>query len=148
VITLQQRLKDKGRLDEVGGIPYLNTLVDSVPSAANLSYYLEIVEEKYLLRKMIQVCTEVVGRAHDCEGEVKELMDEVERDVLRIGESRVKGGAQPAKTLVTKAVGTIENYFNRQGTLSGLATGFVDLDKMTDGLHGGEMVVIAARPSM
>ena len=148
VITLQQRLKDQQRLDEVGGIPYLNELQDSVPSAANLSYYLEIVQEKFLLRKMIQTCTEVVGRVYDYEGEVDTLMDEVERDILRISESRVQGGAQVAKQLVTKAVATIEHYFNREGELGGLGTGFADLDKMTDGLHGGEMIVIAARPSM
>ena len=148
VITLQQRLKDKGLLDQVGGIGYLSQLQDAVPSAANLSYYLDIVREKFLLRKMIQTCTEVVGRVYDYEGEVDALLDEVERDVLRISESRVQGGVMTTKELVGKAVGTIENYFSRKGTLNGLATGFTDLDRMTDGLHGSEMIVIAARPSM
>jgi len=148
VITVQQRLKDKQLLDEIGGIPYLNSLQDAVPSAANLSYYLEIVLEKFLLRKMIQTCTDVVGRVYDYEGEVDALMDEVERDILRISESRVQGGSEAIKQLVHKAIGTIENYFNRQGVLSGVATGFADLDRMTDGLHGGEMIVSAARPSM
>lgn len=148
LITLQQRLKDKQLLDQIGGIPYLSALQDAVPSAANLSYYLEIVLEKYLLRKMIQTCTEVVGRVYDYEGEVDALMDEVERDVLRISESRAHGGTQTIKQLVHSAIGTVENYFNRQGVLGGLATGFADLDRMTDGLHGGEMIVIAARPSM
>jgi len=148
VITLQQRLKDKGLLDQVGGIGYLSQLQDAVPSAANLSYYLDIVREKFLLRKMIQTCTEVVGRVYDYEGEVDALLDEVERDVLRISESRVQGDVMTTKELVGKAVGTIENYFSRKGTLNGLATGFTDLDRMTDGLHGSEMIVIAARPSM
>jgi replicative DNA helicase len=148
VITLQQRLKDRGLLEQIGGIPYLNSLQDCVPSAANLTYYLDIVLEKFLLRKMIQTCTDVVGRVYDYEGEVDALLDEVERDVLRISESRVQGGTEGVKQLVHRAIGTIENYFNRQGVLGGLATGFADLDRMTDGLHGGEMIVIAARPSM
>ena len=148
VITLQQRLKDRQVLDQIGGIPYLNALQDAVPSAANLSYYLDITLEKYLLRKMIQTCTDVVGRVYDYEGEVDALLDEVERDVLRISESRVQGGTETVKQLVHKAIGTVENYFNRQGVLGGIATGFTDLDRMTDGLHGGEMIVIAARPIM
>src|SRR5689334_7102015 len=89
VITLQQRLKDKHLLDEVGGLPYLSTLPDTVPSAANLSYYMDIVQEKFLLRRMIHVCSGIVGRVYDYEGEVDLLLDEVERDVLRISESRV-----------------------------------------------------------
>jgi replicative DNA helicase len=148
VITVQQKLKDKQLLEQIGGIAYLSQLQDSVPSAANLSYYLEIVREKFLLRKMIQTCTEVVGRVYDYEGEVDALMDEVERDVLRISESRAQDSVATTKDLVTKAIGTIENFFSRKGTLTGLATGYADLDRMTDGLHGQEMIVIAARPSM
>ncbi len=148
IITLQQKLKDKGLLDQIGGIPYLSQLQDAVPSAANLSYYLDIVREKFLLRKMIQTCTDVVGRVYDYEGEVDALLDEVERDVLRISESRAQGDVLTTKDLVNKAIGTIENFFSRKGTLTGLATGFADLDRMTDGLHGSEMIVIAARPSM
>ena len=148
VITLQQRLKDKQLLEQVGGIAYLSVLPDTVPSAANLSFYLEIVQEKFLLRKMIHVCTDVVGRVYDHEGEVDSLMDEVERDILRISESRVQGQSDSIKELVKKAINTIEDFHQRQGMLTGIATGFGDLDKMTSGLHGGEMVVVAARPSM
>jgi hypothetical protein len=85
IITLQQRLKDSQLLEQVGGIAYLSVLPDAVPSAANLSYYLDIVREKYLLRKMIHVCTDVVGRVYDFEGEVDALMDEVERDISEPG---------------------------------------------------------------
>lgn len=148
VITLQQRLKNKQLLEEVGGIAYLAALPDTVPSAANLSYYLDIVQEKFLLRRMIQTCTEVVGRVYDYEGEVDALMDEVERDILRISESRVQSQTTTIKELVKKAINTIEDFHQRQGVLTGVGTGFTDLDKMTSGLHGGEMVVIAARPSM
>jgi len=148
VITVQQRLKDKQLLEQVGGIAYLAQLQDAVPSAANLSYYLDIVQEKFLLRKMIATCTDVVGRVYDYEGEVDALLDEVERDVLRISESRTQSSVLSTKELVGKAIGTIENYFSRKGVLNGLATGFTDLDRITDGLHGSEMIVIAARPSM
>ena len=148
VITLQQRLKDKQLLEQIGGIAYLSQLQDSVPSAANLSYYLEIVQEKFLLRRMIATCTEVVGRVYDYEGDVETLLDEVEQDILRINESRAQSSTASVKELVGKAILTVENYFGRQGTLNGLGTGFPDLDRMTDGLHGSEMIVIAARPSM
>src|SRR5271169_3722688 len=148
VVTVQARLKDKQLLEQIGGIAYLSQLQDSVPSAANLSYYLEIVREKFLLRKMIQTCTEVVGRVYDYEGEVDALLDEVERDILRISESRVQTQTTTIKDLVKKAITTIEDFHQRQGMLTGVGTGFTDLDKMTSGLHGGEMVVIAARPSM
>src|SRR5208282_817943 len=79
LITVQQHLKDRQLLDQVGGIAYLSQLQDAVPSAANLSYYLDIVREKFLLRKMIATCTDVVGRVYDYEGEVDALLDEVER---------------------------------------------------------------------
>ncbi len=148
LITVQQNLKDRQLLDQVGGIAYLSQLQDAVPSAANLSYYLNIVKEKFLLRRMIQTCSGVVGRIYDYEGEVDQLLDEVEKEVLRVNESRVQTNVQGVKDLVNHAIGQIEHFFNRKGELSGLATGFNDLDKMTDGLHGGEMIVIAARPSM
>jgi replicative DNA helicase len=148
LITLQQRLKNKQLLEEIGGIGYLAALPDTVPSAANLSYYLDIVQEKHLLRKMIHTCTDVVGRVYDFEGEVDSLMDEVERDILRISESRVQSQIATTRDLVKKAINTIEDFHQRQGALTGVGTGFADLDKMTTGLHGGEMVVIAARPSV
>lgn len=148
VITLQQRLKDKQLLEQVGGIAYLSALPDVVPSSANLSYYLDIVQEKYLLRKMIRTCTEVVGRVYDYEGEVDALMDEVEREILRISESRVQSQTVTIKDLVKKAINTIEEFHQRQGLLTGIGSGFTDLDKMTSGFRGGEMIVIAARPSV
>ena len=148
LITLQQKLKDRKQLEAIGGLSYLASLVDKVPSAANLEYYLEIVREKFLLRKMIQTCTGVVSRAYEHEGEVDSLLDEIERDVLRISEERVESSSRTIKELVHKAINTIEEFHQRQGMLTGVGTGFPDLDKMTSGLHGGEMVVIAARPSM
>ena len=149
VITVQRSSRTNNLLEQIGGIAYLSQLQDSVPSAANLSYYLEIVREKFLLRKMIQTCTEVVGRVYDYEGEVDALMDEVERDVLRISESRAQGergddegfGRQGhrARLRIFSAARECSRVWRRA---------IADLDRMTDGLHGSEMIVIAARPSM
>jgi len=148
VVTVQQRLRDRQLLDGVGGLAYLSSLQDAVPSAANLEYYLDIVREKYLLRRLIYTCTDVVGRVYDHEGEVDKLLDEAERDILHVVESGVEDSEQTITELVHEAIGTIERYHSQQGALTGLSTGFADFDKMTTGLHGGEMVVIAARPSM
>lgn len=148
LITVQQRLKDRQQLDAVGGLGYLASLPDAVPTAANLDYYQEIVREKYLLRKMIQTCTEVVGRVYEYEGEIDALLDEVEKDILHISEARVEAESNTIKDLVRTAIKTIEDYHQRQGALTGLGTGFIDFDKMTSGLHAGEMIVIAARPSL
>jgi len=148
LLTVQQRLKDRNQLEAVGGLAYLSSLPDAVPSAANLSYYADIVREKLLLRRMIQTCTSVVGRVYEHEGEVDSLLDEVERDVLRISEERVEPSTRGIKDLVNKAINTIEEFHQRQGMLTGISTGFPDLDRMTSGFHGGEMIVIAARPSM
>jgi replicative DNA helicase len=148
LITLQQRLKDNGQLEAIGGLAYLTGLMDAVPSAANLEYYLGIVREKYVLRQMIQTCSGVISRVHEHEGEVDPLLDEVERDILRISEDREEGTSRSMKELVGKSIKIIEDFHQRQGALSGIGTGFTDLDKMTNGLHKGDMVVIAARPSM
>jgi replicative DNA helicase len=147
-ITLQQRLKDRQQLEAIGGLGYLSSLPDAVPSAANLDYYLGIVREKFILRKMIQTCTEVVGRVYEHEGEVDSLLDEVERDILHISEARVEATTNTIKELVHSAISTIESFHQRQGMLTGVGTGFLDFDKMTSGLHEGEMIVVAARPSM
>jgi len=150
VITLQQRLKDAppwedgrqggpvNRLEMAGGLAYLASLPDAVPSAANLAYYANIVYEKYLLRRLIQTCTGVIGRVFEYEGNVEELLDEVERDILRISEERVEGGTVPIRELVRDAIGKIEKLYTQKGMLSGLPTGFPDLDRLTTGLHGGE----------
>lgn len=148
LITVQQKLRNKNQLESIGGLTYLSSLADSVPSAANLNYYLEIVREKYLLRRVIQTCTSAVASVYEHEGEVDALLDEIERDVLHISESREKAGTATIKDLVHKAINTIEDFHQRQGMLTGLSTGFPDLDKLTSGMHGGEMIVVAARPSM
>jgi replicative DNA helicase len=121
LITLQQRLKNKQQMENVGGLAYLSSLPDAVPSAANLQYYLDIVLEKYLLRKMVQTCTGIVGRVFDYEGEVDALLDEVERDILRISEERVTGASSTIKELVNRAITKIEEYHTNQGMLTGIS---------------------------
>jgi replicative DNA helicase len=148
LITVQQKLKDKQQLDNVGGLAYLASLPDSVPSAANLVYYLDIIRDKWLLRKMLSTCSDIVARIYDHDGEVETMMDEVETEILKISESSVSSVSANMKELVNKAIAKIEEYHQNQGMLTGISTGFQDFDKMTTGLHGGEMLVIAARPSM
>jgi len=148
VITLHQKLKDRHLLDQVGGTAFISALPDFVPTAANLTYYLEILKDKHVLRKMIKVCTDAVGQAYDFQGEVDALMDQVEGDVLKIAQSRIQTQSKSIKELVKSAISQIEDFHSRQGALTGISTGFIDLDKMTTGFHPGEMIVIAARPSM
>jgi len=148
ILTLTNRLRDRGHIDTIGGPAYLASLEDSVPSAANLTYYLEIVWEKYLLRKMLKVCTGMMQDAYSYEGDVEQLLDEVETRIHRINDERVSERQSDMKTLVLNVMGEVEAQHLRQGELSGIPTGFLDLDKLTDGLHAGEMIVVAARPSM
>lgn len=148
LVTLSQWLKDSKLLDQIGGLPYLARLTGGVPSAANLEYYLEIVREKWLLRRLVRTCTETVARVYDFEGEVQELLDLAERNILdvrgRQGQSKFVTGRELAKD----ALVTVEALHERAGVLTGLATGFTDLDKITGGLQNGEMFTLAARPSM
>lgn len=148
VITLGQRLKDRGQLETVGGVAYLNGLMNAVPSAANIDYYFRIVWEKYILRKMIHACTRAVGRAQEHEGEVEALMDEVETVMLRLNEERVGEAVASMNKLINAAINNIEEKSRRgPNEVSGLSTGFPKLDRMTDGLRPGEMIILAGRPS-
>lgn len=144
-ITLRQWLKDNDMLEKCGGVTYIAQLQDSVPSAANLSYYLSILEEKFLLRRMVKVCTEIVGRIYEYEGNVDGLMDEIERDVLAI--RPVKNDFETSKELVDQALQRIEQRIVAPYALTGMTTGLVDLDRLTDGMHAGEMITVAALPS-
>ncbi len=148
LITLQQKLKDKNQLDAIGGFGYLAALPDKAGTAGHLGSYVEIIWEKYILRKMIRTCSDVLGRVYEHEGEVDMLLDEVETEILKISQERVEERSTKIKDLVNSAIGQIEEMHQNQGMLTGIATGFMDLDRMTTGMHGGEMIVIAARPSM
>ena len=147
IITLTQALRERKQLEAVGGPPYITSLIDFTPTAANAGYYLDIVREKHTLRRIIATCTDCAARAYDDAGEVNVLLDEVERNVLAINEDRVKE-VPKMKDQVMQAIETIEQLYDRKGAITGLPTGFSEIDRMTSGLHGAEMIVIAARPSM
>lgn len=147
-VTLSQRLADKNQLDEVGGVAYLAELVTRVPTAANLEHYIEIVEQKHLLRQLIGAAYDIVARAFDQQDGVKEWVDEVEQDIFNITAERTQTGARPVRDLIKDAMGSLEQLFDKRGAITGITTGFRDLDKMTSGLHKSNMIVIAARPSV
>lgn len=146
VFTLQQRLKDKQLLEQVGGVVYLAELPNLVPSAANLSYYADTVKEKWKLRKMIHTCTAIVGRAYES-GDVDAIVSECERDLSAV--MNADGKRENAiKELVLSSINQIEKANENKDRLTGLSTGLIDLDKITCGLQPADMIVIAARPSV
>ena len=148
LITLTNRLRDLNLLDSVGGPGAVTELFGFVPTAANVSHYLEIVVEKSLLRRMINACTTSVARCYEEQGDVPQLMDDVEREIFTIGETRFRKSAPDMRDEVFTALENIEKMYQQRGRISGLATGFTIFDQMTDGLHPGEMIIVAARPSM
>ena len=148
LITFTQTLRDRNVLDAVGGAPFLTSLYTFVPTAANVTYYLEIVREKFILRQIIAACTESVRRSYDEQDEVNALLDEVEQKIFAVGEDRFKGQMPGMKEQVMGALESIEQLWERRGGITGISTGFTELDRMTNGLHEAEMIVIAARPSM
>ena len=148
LISVTQTLEDRKLLDEVGGASIVTDLLTFVPTAANADYYREILREKYLLRKVITVCTEYAARSYEEQGDVKTLLDEVEANVLNIGDERFRSTMPTMKEMVNEAITSIEQLVKNKGGITGVSTGFRALDNMTSGLHPGEMFVIAARPSM
>jgi replicative DNA helicase len=146
LITLQSKLKDQGRLEAVGGLAYLSELMDKTPSAANLSYYLTIAKEKYQLRRSIAVGSAMVQKAQSHEADPSEILEQAERDVLAIRGSVVET-AHSAKPLMMKVVDRLEKAMTNPGAITGLTTGFPDLDKKLLGLKPG-LYGIAARPSL
>jgi len=148
LITFTQTLRDQNLLETIGGAAFVTSLFTFVPTAANIEYYLDIVRDKYVLRQIISTCTESVRRAYEEQSEVHALLDEVEQRVFSVGEENARTPLEPMKSHVMNALERIEKLFENKGSISGLATGFKDLDRMTSGLHPAEMTVIAARPSM
>src|SRR5215471_15301493 len=148
LITFTQVLRDRNLLDSVGGAAFVTSLFTFVPTAANIEYYLEIVRDKYILREIISAATESVRRAYEEQDEVNNLLDEVEQRIFAVGEDRFKGQMLSMKEQVMSTLESIEKLFENKGAITGVSTGFRDLDKLTSGLHSSEMVVIAARPSM
>ncbi|MDD5350852.1 MAG: replicative DNA helicase, partial [Chthoniobacteraceae bacterium] len=147
-ILLTQLLRDRQLLEKVGGAAFVTSLFTFVPTAANAAYYLEILKEKYTLRQIILTCNEFAQRSYEEQENVDMFLDQVETKVFQITESRLNDKTFQIKEAVFAAIESIEKLYERKGEITGLPTGFSDFDKMTDGLHGSEMIVIAARPSM
>ena len=147
LVTLAQRLRDRNQIDEVGGDVYLTDLIARVPTTANVEHYIDIVWEKHLLRQLINASHDIIGKSFEQQDDVKGWVDEVEQQIFNITAEKSATGAQPVKALIKDAMHSIEQLFDRKG-LTGIPTGFHDLDRLTSGLHRGNVIVIAARPSM
>lgn len=150
IITLTQELRNKKLLEQVGGPSFVTDLFGFLPTAANAEYYLGILEEKYTLREIIRICTEYAARCYEEQDEVTTLLDEVEARICEIGTKRygLSDRDTTSKELVMEAIHDIENAWENRGKISGISSGFKDLDHITDGFQGGYFYVLAARPSM
>ena len=153
VITVFESLSSSAKAEEVGGISYLNALAQNTPSAANIRRYAEIVRDRGILRRLITVADEISGEAFHPQGkEVKQLLDQAESKIFAIAEDGARGnkGFQEIQPLLTQVVERIDELYNRenQNDITGVPTGFVDLDRMTSGLQPGDLIIVAGRPSM
>lgn len=153
VITVFDSLTSAAKAEDAGGITYLNALAQNTPSAANIRRYAEIVRDRGVLRKLITVSDEITSAAFNPQGkEVKQMLDEAESKIFSIAEEGARGsqGFQEIQPLLTQVVERIDELYNRdnQNDITGVPTGFVDLDRMTSGLQPGDLIIVAGRPSM
>jgi len=147
-VTLKDELTRSGELDEVGGPAYVASLTDGVPRSANVEFYAKIVKEKSTLRKLIQSANDVLVRAYDAEEDADNLLDEAERSIFQIAENRMRSGFVSLAELVDGGWKQLEKLQEHTGNVTGVPTGFVDLDEMTSGFQKADLVIVAARPSM
>ncbi|MPZ95019.1 MAG: replicative DNA helicase [Propionibacteriales bacterium] len=147
-VTVSAELQRLGELGRVGGAPYLHTLVSGVPIAANAGYYAEIVREKAILRRLVDAGTKIAQMGYAGEGEVDDVVDRAQAEVYGVTEKRSSEDYAPLSEIMEAALDEIEAIGNRNGEMVGVPTGFAELDDLTNGLHPGQMVVIAARPAM
>jgi len=145
-VLLRDELEKRGQLEKVGGVEYLAKVMESVPSAANVMYYLGIVKDKMLLREIIAAAGEILEDAYGETGQTSEKLDEAERKIFAVTDKKITGSASTLKDLVTRAYELIQKRTG--GHVTGLATGLFELDELTCGLQNGDMVIIAGRPSM
>jgi replicative DNA helicase len=148
LVTLNEELARGGQLEEVGGPAYIASLVDGVPRATNVEYYAGIVKEKSTRRSLIFAANRILSSAYAAEEEAGELVDEAERSVFEIADSGLRGGFVPLSQLVQEGFRTIETLQEHKGLVTGVPTGFDQLDEMTSGLQPSDLVIVAARPSM
>ena len=151
VITVYEQLQNLGKAEEIGGLSYLNSLAQYVPSASNIRRYAEIVRERSILRKLVRASDEIATNAFNTQGKaVDKILDEAEQKIFNIGEegSRMKQGFQGMDSLVVQLLDRVQEMADNPNDITGVPTGFYDLDRMTSGFQAGDMIVLAARPSM
>jgi replicative DNA helicase len=151
VITLSESLDAIGELENCGGLSYLGLLAKDTPSAANIVAYANIVRDRSVLRQLIHIGTDISDSAFNTEGrDTADLLEHAEREVFKIAEQRQRGqgGFMPIKSLLARAVDKIEMLFEQEGSITGAATGFTDLDELTSGLQPADLIIVAGRPSM
>jgi len=147
-VTLKDELIRSGELDEVGGPAYVASLVDGVPRSANVEYYARIVKEKATLRNLIHSANRIAAEAYDAEQDADLILDGAEKAIFEIADDRIREGFVPLRDLVQSSFATIEKLQEHKGLVTGVPTGFADLDEMTSGLQPSDLVIVAARPSM
>ena len=148
VITLSDELERRSELDAAGGREYVSFLADAVPTAANVEHHARIVKEKALLRRLIEVSTQIAGEAFEARQPANELIDFAEQRILQVGQDRGGGGFVRVKTLIYSAMDRIEAISKEGRSVTGVASGFSDLDQLTSGFQPSDLIIVAARPSM
>jgi replicative DNA helicase len=147
-VTVAAQLQRQGELGRVGGAPYLHTLVSGVPIAANAGYYAEIVREKAILRRLVDAGTRIAQWGYSGEGDVDDVVDRAQAEVYGVTDKRTSEDYAPLSDIMEGTLDEIEAISNRDGAMVGVPTGFSDLDELTNGLHPGQMIIVAARPAM
>lgn len=148
LVTLTEQLRKTNNLDKVGGISFVTALANSVPTAANVVYHAKIVKEKAELRRLIDAATEIATKAYADEDDVDDIMDDAEKKILAIAANQMRGSFVPISEIIISAIDRVEQLYENQGGLTGISTGFSDLDQLTSGLQPSDLVLVAARPSM
>jgi replicative DNA helicase len=148
LITLADELKRIGILDKIGGVSYLTEMVNSVPTAANISHYVTIVKEKFILRSLITNCTRIIQSSYESEGNVSELVDEAEKLIFEVSDNRPRSSFLALKEIIKDSIETIDRLYQNKAHVTGIPTGFIDFDLKTAGLQSSDLIVIAGRPSM
>ena len=148
LVTVTEVLRKNDKLEAVGGIAYITSLANSVPTAANINYHGKIVEEKALLRGLINSATHIASMGYEDTEAVTDIIDKAEKMILEVSERKMSGDFVPIKSIIFDAFGKIEQLYASKGGITGLATGFKDLDKITSGLQPSDLILVAARPSM
>ena len=148
IITLKAELSSMGKLDNVGGLEYIVGLPDKVPTTANVDRYIKIVEEKSMLRNLIKTANDILSMGYDQTEDVEDVMDLAEKKIFDVMQKKSKTGYTSIKDVLVESFTKLEELYNQKQHVTGVPTGFIDLDRMTAGLHGSEFILIAARPAM